>query len=689
MGQEIGAEGLSAYSGIVSEAYISQLEWPGCYHIYNEMRRRDPTLKSLILAIKLLGRQADWKAEPVSDGAADKLAAEFVDECLGDMSHTIEDAIDDALTFLPFGWSSFEICYKRREGAKGKHGSKFADGKVGWRKWAFRRQSSHVQWLFDGSGGLQGWIQMAAPSFRRIPLPIEKLLHFTAERDGNNPEGMSLFEAAYEPWHFVKNLQVVSGIGWQRAFVGLPVFEYQETPSPEDEGKVKRVGQGLTVDERQYVAIPPLVKFKLESVANTGAASLLDTIRYYRTLMLQIVLADFIMLGTTQTGSWALGQDKSELFLMAVNGYLDRISQVLTAYGVPRLLAYNPMPGIAGHPRITHSEVRKPRLEALSQFLRDLAPYVGMGPDDILWVRQQAGMPVTEAAGAAPTKPPEPETGGLEGEEGLAESWGHPTEWAELQEGGQDEGRAQIEQALGGEIAKALKGEKDALFEALQAYPQGPPPAWWDSQHQGLWQRLLRALLDVIDDITRLVVDEAVDNFGGAPDWEAINQAALAWAQKHAGQWVSGVSETTRALVRAKVSAWIETGAELPELTKALEPIFGRERAERIASTEITNAFAAANDAAWQQMGLPGHEYRPAAHVRCRCYTRPLLLADGVWVTVWASVKDERVCTRPIKTPWGVVNGCRDLQGMVVSKGPYSGLYLREAQSKAKKAAGK
>jgi hypothetical protein len=41
--------------------------------------------------------------------------------------------------------------------------------------------------------------------------------------------------------------------------------------------------------------------------------------------------------------------------------------------------------------------------------------------------------------------------------------------------------------------------------------------------------------------------------------------------------------------------------------------------------------------------------------------------------TVWLTAEDELVCASPIRTPWGLVDGCRDLNHMVVSAGQYQG----------------
>jgi len=664
---EIGSEGLEAFYGRVGEAYVIDLQWPAAYAIYNQMRRRDPTLRSMLNAVRLLARQAEWKAEAATDQPGDRQAAEFLQSCLSDMSHTVGDFLDDVLTMMPFGWASFEICYKRRQGARGRHESVASDGLIGWRKLAYRRQSSFDKWRFDGTGGFAGWVQRAAPDYREVELPVDKLVHFVAERDGVNPEGISIFESAYEPYHYVTNLQILGGIGWQRAFVGLPVFEFEQRPQEGDLGAVQEVGQGLVVDERQYVSVPPGVTFRLESTQNSGADSLLNTIKYYRSLMLMIILADFIALGATERGSWALGSDKSVLFLMAINGYLDRIAENWTRYGVRRLFDANPgaFPGMTAIPRIAHSPVYKPNLAGLGSFIQQVAQYIQIGDEDRIWIRQQAGMP--EVLGKpGPESEPSPEL----------------SELAEFD--GQAAVRGKVEAALVKELATALGQSQERVLEAVRVGLDPADAAFWSRERELLRPRLLAHWLQHADELLRAVILETEGALGAGADWALVNQRSADWAREFVGEEITQILDTTRAGVRSAVANWVEAGLELPELTKSLTPTFGKPRAELIASTEVTRAFSEANNLTWQAVGLPAMAYRSPAHPRCRCWQRPEILPDKTWVIVWQTAVDERVCQVPIETTWGIVAGCGDLHGRIVSEGPYLGERFADVKARLK-----
>jgi hypothetical protein len=101
--------------------------------------------------------------------------------------------------------------------------------------------------------------------------------------------------------------------------------------------------------------------------------------------------------------------------------------------------------------------------------------------------------------------------------------------------------------------------------------------------------------------------------------------------------------------------------------------LFGPVRAEMIAVTEATNVYAEANAIAWQAAGVLPAVFKPAGHVRCRCWLTTKRLPDGRRVMVWQTARDELVCTQDITTPWGVVQGCRELHNVIVSECEYLG----------------
>lgn len=189
---EIGRTGLKRTQGYVYEEFLPKLQGNKALQIWEEMRTNDSTVAGVLFAIEMLIRQVEWRVEPGGETDEDLRAAELIESCKDDMSQTWAETITDILTMLPFGFCWMEQCYKKREGPKGTHRSKFSDGLIGWRKWSIRAQITRWKWEFDTQGGIEGMWQSAAPDYTPKFIPIDKSLLFRPRLAKNNPEGHAL-----------------------------------------------------------------------------------------------------------------------------------------------------------------------------------------------------------------------------------------------------------------------------------------------------------------------------------------------------------------------------------------------------------------------------------------------------------------------------------------------------------------
>lgn len=91
---------------------------------------------------------------------------------------------------------------------------------------------------------------------------------------------------------------------------------------------------------------------------------------------------------------------------------------------------------------------------------------------------------------------------------------------------------------------------------------------------------------------------------GASVDWELANTGAAAWARRYGFDLVSQITETTRARLQQEIAAFIENQENMGQLRARLEPLFGPVRAELIAATEVTRAYAEGNRQAWRESGV-------------------------------------------------------------------------------------
>lgn len=406
--KELGRVGMNRWGGHFREEFLTELQGRRGIQAYREMSENDDIIGAVLYAIELLIRQATWDVQPGGDSVKDKEAAEFVRSCMDDMTDTWTDTISEILSFLTFGWSAHEIVYKRRAGNSRdpRLKSKYTDGLIGWQKLPIRAQETLYEWKYDDSDNLTGLVQMPPPDYGIIEIPVEKLLLFRTKSRKANPEGRSILRNAYRDWYFKRRIQEIEGIGVERDLAGFPTLTAPEGINIWDDedpemlrmrAAAERLVQNIRRDSMEGIVMPAGWQLSLLS---TGSRRQFDTnaiIERYDARIAMTVLADFVLLGHQNTGSWALSSDKTELFSMAIGSYLDIICEVFNNQGITRLIDLNGehFKGITDYPYLTHGDVESQDLEKLGAFLTAATGSGVLVPDEGIedYVREAAGFP--------------------------------------------------------------------------------------------------------------------------------------------------------------------------------------------------------------------------------------------------------------------------------------------------------
>lgn len=174
------------------------------------------------------------------------------------------------------------------------------------------------------------------------------------------------------------------------------------------------------------------------------------------------------------------------------------------------------------------------------------------------------------------------------------------------------------------------------------------PKEFWDAEEQALVQ----ALLPLINGAAADGATNGLAELSVGVDLALVNTAVTQWAREYTFDLVKGITETSQAFLEQALETWIASGQPLPALIDTIASAFGPVRAEMIAATEVTRAFATGNQLAWQESGvvdgmrwmtvnddlvcvicgpLDGEvlpldsEEIPPAHVNCRCYVQPVV----------------------------------------------------------------
>lgn len=387
-----GATGLKQSYGYVYEEFLKELSGQQAAMIYREMRDNDPVVGAMFFGLEMFMRRVGWFVDAATEDEKGEKDAEFLRECMDDMSHTWSDFVAEVMSMMEHGWSWFEELYKRRNGFQGTDenddpNSKYDDGRIGWRKMEIRSQESLDRWDFDEQGGIRGLFQRPAPDYRERYVPIRKSLLFRTTSKKNNPEGRSILRNAYRPWYFKKRMEEIEGVGVERDLAGLPFAEVPAEMMRDDASDADKATLASIVemvknvrrDEQEGVVWPqswdehgnPQYQFKLMASGGSRQFNTSEILTRYDNRIALVILSDFILLGNdSSTGSFAMATNKSGLFQSALSTWLDVVQDVLNNYAVPRLFRLNDIEG--PYPQIRHDEVQKPSLADLATFVSAL-----------------------------------------------------------------------------------------------------------------------------------------------------------------------------------------------------------------------------------------------------------------------------------------------------------------------------
>lgn len=159
----------------------------------------------------------------------------------------------------------------------------------------------------------------------------------------------------------------------------------------------EQIVQNIRRDSMEGIVIPDGWELSLLS---TGGQRQFDTtaiIERYDSRIAMTCMADFILLGHQQVGSFALSSDKTKMFAMAIGSYLNIICEVFNNQAIPALIDINGdhFSGITDYPKLVHGDVEDPNLDKLGDFINKMVSCGILLPDEGMedFARNQAGLP--------------------------------------------------------------------------------------------------------------------------------------------------------------------------------------------------------------------------------------------------------------------------------------------------------
>jgi len=393
----LGIAGDNTHNGqIRSDEFLPELRGKRAIRKYREMRDNDSTVGAVMYSVEQILRDVDLHVKPANDSEEASKEAEFVKSVLSDMDHTLDDHISEALSFLSYGFGWFEVVYKRRVGPNvrsQKKNSKFTDGRIGVRKIAARAPWTINKFDVEPkTGDVLGIQQSVGLSNGTNYIPSNKSLYYRTTTINGDPSGRSILRNAYTSYEYLNNLQSIEAIAVERELAGIPVAripaEYLSGDASSAQSGVvndlKQILRDVKFNEQGYIILPSdtypdkdgsptnqrLVDIELMASNGKRNIDINPIVSRYQHDIARSMLSEFLLLGTSG-GSYALSKSKTDLFLRALESYIQAIVDVLNKQLVERLWQLNGL-DYSLMPTIEAGDVAPHDLREIAAFLRNL-----------------------------------------------------------------------------------------------------------------------------------------------------------------------------------------------------------------------------------------------------------------------------------------------------------------------------
>ena len=396
--QILGIAGDNTHNGqIRADEFLPELRGKRAIRKYREMRDNDSTIGAVMYATEQVLRDVDIKVMPANETEEAKREAEFVESVFTDMDHTLDDHVSEALSSLTYGFAWFEVVFKRRSGPNSrsdKSRSKFTDGRIGVRKIASRAPWTISKFDVDQKTGDVLGVHQEGSGFNNTSyIPTRKSLYYRTTAINNDPSGRSILRNAYTSYEYLNNLQSIEAIAVERELAGIPVAripaEYLSPDATAGQAgfvaNLQQILRDVKFNEQGYIVLPSdtypdkdgsptnqrLVDVELMASNGKRNIEIDPIVKRYQHDIARSVLSEFLMLGGGNTGSYALSKSKTDLFLRALESYIQAIVDVLNKQLVERLWELNGL-NYDLMPTIIAGDVAPHDLREIAAFLRNL-----------------------------------------------------------------------------------------------------------------------------------------------------------------------------------------------------------------------------------------------------------------------------------------------------------------------------
>lgn len=350
--------------------FAPDLRWPASVWVYNRMVASDSQIQGLMSGTVNPLIRFRWSIDPQDSKPEvyEALSKEIKlpvkgkeeDFRIGRTRNRFTWAkhLPEALKFLTYGHSPFEIVMVVDE-------DKYGDDLFHISKIIPRPPSTISQINVERNGELKGIKQFSSPfvgvsNWQGPGIPSSALLWYVWDKEGANWAGKSMLRSCFRNYVIKDMLMRVDAQKHERMGMGIPWFEAPEGASQDLIDALDELAEEVRAGDEAGLAVPAGAKLKLAGVEG-NVPDTVASIRMHDEQMSKAFLMMFMQLGTTHTGSRALGSEMMDYFTYAQEGVAETIVNQFTENFIERWVDWNwgedePAPRIC-YDRSNHEDV--------------------------------------------------------------------------------------------------------------------------------------------------------------------------------------------------------------------------------------------------------------------------------------------------------------------------------------------
>lgn len=350
---EIGRTGTVNSDGWIQGTETnSDLRWPLSLTVFDNMRRTEIAIASMLKFVIAPLLSADCTVEPPSEDDLDVEVADFCSQVMRETEGGWDDFLRRLMTFLPMGFYVGEWAAEYRT-------ITFGDNKT---RDAFvitriedRLQRTITKWHNDDGRGplteIEQWLGDGIDD-GSVSIPREKCVLIVCEQEGKDYFGNSILRAAYGAFTNKRKLELIEAIGIERS-IGVVVAYPPQSADDSVLDAAEEQLQKLHQAESMYLVAPGPKQqagqvngegwlFEtLDVKGDGGSAKAHEAIQRYKTELAEVVLAGFMRLGHNDTGARATADAQSNPYIDAVKTVASQVAQVLRQDYLTPLVRWN------------------------------------------------------------------------------------------------------------------------------------------------------------------------------------------------------------------------------------------------------------------------------------------------------------------------------------------------------------